>query len=154
MFGFFCTVNYTKFPDKSIYGYAESCADTLRTPSRWVGSLFGFGKVSCVNQNARVIHDCEFKNTFQKVALVALGVFLAVPGQVLAIPLMGFAYLSEEIRLKHKYAVKTLEPAEYNKMKELQQARQKLTGEKKECEPVTCILLSVCCMFCMILRKL
>ena len=89
---------------------------------------------------------------------VIIGVVVCLFGNLLAIPLMASAYSNEEIRLKHKLAIQnlkniSLKRAETDQFQKLIEERQRLVKERQGCEPMSCILLSICCMLCILVCR-
>ncbi|MCE2982050.1 MAG: hypothetical protein LW832_00650 [Parachlamydia sp.] len=158
--GFFTTVNYpyNESKNKNLYEMAEQAAHVLRTPSKWLAAdLFrqntsyevslernGLGNdLLCLTADTSEVHG--FKKALRTIVSLATFVF----GELLAAPLMSIAFQSEEIRLKHKYAVSLLTDEQYDRLKELISARQNLENERQGCEPVSiCLLSSICCLLC------
>lgn len=164
--GFFNTVQYdSDLQDDSVFSRLEAAADVCRAPSRWVATeIWSGGKtytIHHIKEDDEIQQDGENQNLnceatdsksmqgIQKVVRILAGLILSLPGQVLALALMGAAFIgSEEIRLKHKMSVRTLSEEERQKVEELIQKRQELAKERQGCEPVSCILCSICCLLC------
>lgn len=159
--GFFNTVQYdSDLKDDSWFSKFENAADVCRAPARWFATeAWGGGKTYTVN----VIDDkgefaCEEVESkaaqgAQKAIRIGLGVLLGIVGQVLALALMGVAFISEEIRLKHKISVRTLSDDEQQKLNDFVNKRQELAKERQGCEPVSCLLCSICCLLCCLVLK-
>jgi hypothetical protein len=156
--GFFHHVQYAKeFKDDSWSSQLEDAAQVCRAPSRWVAELWGEGKkykVTFYDADTLTddIHLIEVQpkvsEGIQKVIRTVLGILFAVPGQIAALPLMGLAYLNEEIRLKHQVAVRTMTDEDNKKLAEMIQKRLELAKERQGCEPISCLLFSICCLLC------
>ncbi len=160
--GFLNTIQYApEFKDESWLSQFEVAADVCRAPTRWIAAEFwNGGKQYFVTrldgQQNLSVQEIETKVTqgFQKVARIFIGIILFIPGQILAVPLMSIAYVSDEIRLKHKISVRELSDSEKQELDGLIQKRQELAKERQGCEPVTCILFSICCLLCcLVCRK-
>lgn len=108
----------------------EAAADVCRAPSRWVANeLWNGGIVYKIYIQLGDFVDIYKENQPQsegikKVIRVVVGLILAIPGQLLALPLMGIAFFSEEIRLKHKLAVVDLSDEEFDKLERLIEERK------------------------------
>lgn len=153
---FFNTAQYESgVEDDTWLSKFEAAADVCRAPSRWLaGELWSGGKTYEVT---RRFHPVDFEaeevdqndsEGFQKVMRIVMGLIFSLPGQIAAIPLMAIAYCSEEIRLKHKVTVVELSDEEKKKLADLISEREKLTAERQGCEPVSCILLTICYLLC------
>lgn len=173
MNGFFSTVQYASgLESDSWLSKFENAADVCRSPSRWfAGELWGGGKKyefkilmlqtvggAELSPSARSMICLSAIKTkaaqgMQKVLRIIVGLLLSLPGQIAAIPLMAIAYVSQEIRLKHKAVVRPLSPEETQKLKELIAERQKLAKERQGCEAISCLLLSICCLLCCLVCK-
>jgi hypothetical protein len=152
--GFFSTVYYGQgLEDNSCCSYAETIADVCRAPSRWVASdLFGTEKTYMIisyNENeVEVLVPNNNTEGWRKVLRVIVGLIFSIPGALMAVPFMALAYASEEIRLKHRVVANELTPEETKRLKELIDERQRLAKERQGCEPVSCLLFSICCLLC------
>lgn len=158
--GIFNTVQYdSDIKDESFFSKLEAAADVCRAPSRWVASeIWGGGKthmISHINQDDEnqdlVCEEIDSKSMqgMHKVIRIVVGLILSLPGQALALPLTGAAIIgSEEIWLKHTMSVRTLSDEEQQKLEELIQKRQELAKDRQGCEPISCLLCSICCLLC------
>jgi hypothetical protein len=159
---FFNTVQYdADFEDNSWLSKVEAAADVCRAPSQWLAAeLWSGGKKYIVTKpdsnkmsdfdDGVCCNEVKPKVTqgMQKVIRIGLGLFLSLPGQILALPLMGIAYAaSKEIFLKHKISVRKLSEEEQKELVELIQKRQELAKERQGCEP-NCLLCTICCLLC------
>lgn len=158
--GIFNTVQYySEIQDDGWSSYAESAANVCRAPGRWLAAEFWGGGKSYVVTRSDKIDNCFNVNEaklaqsegWRKVARIVMGLALSIPGEILAIPLMGFAFTSEEIKLKHKVTVTQLTQEESARLASLIDERQKLAKERQGCEPISCCLLfSICYLLCCI----
>jgi hypothetical protein len=155
--GFFNTVQYDlNVEDDSFISQLEAVADVCRAPSRWVAAEFWEGGKTYSIKNVKeeevdlACNDTPSKSTqgMQKAIRVFAGAILSLPGQALALAFMAAAYTNEEIRLKHTMSVRTLSDEEKEKLADLIQKRQELAKERQGCEPVSCLLFSICCLLC------
>lgn len=164
--GFFKTVQYAQeLEDDSWLSKFEAAADVCRAPYRWLESEWNSenGKkylMTCYDAQGLLSDELHVKEVgskitqgIQKVMRVVAGLLFSLPGQIVAIPLMAVAYSSEEIRLKHKIAVRNLSDDEKQKLEELIDKRQELAKERQGCEPVSCLLFSICCLLCYLVCK-
>lgn len=145
--------------DTSIYAKSESIANVLRAPGRWFAAqCWNGGKMICItNKNpnsnessslVRYSQGTDPKTTMQKILRLLVGAVLSIPGHALAIPFMSFALISQEIRLKHQFSVRDLTKEENEQLKALIEERKSRANQKQGCEPITCILCSICCLLC------
>lgn len=163
--GIFNTVQYSQeLQDDGWFSKIEAAADVCRGPSRWLADecrgvfLRLSGKAYTVTYVDNVVtktneiyweeEEPRLTEGSQKIMRIVLGLFLSLLGQVLALPLMGIAYFSEEIRLKHKMTVKELTDEERQKLKDLIDKRQELAKERQGCEPISCFLFSIWSLLC------
>lgn len=152
---FFTHVEYSpELRDNGWFSQAEKFASICRGPSRWLaGELWSGGKkfeIKNVNENNIELEDISPKAShgIQKVLRIVIGFFLSIPGELLALPFMALAFVSEEIRLKHTVTCRELSKEEKLRLNELIEERQKLAKERQG-EPITCsILCSICCLLC------
>lgn len=153
--GFFNKVYYVdEIKDNGWLSQFETAADICRAPSRWVATeLWNGSKVYEMDLDFHEPRNESQTEGIRKVIRVVLGLILAIPGQLLAIPLMGIAFLSEEIRLKHKVMVVELSKEEADKLQELITQRVNLAKEKQGCEPISCLLVSICLLLCCLVCK-
>jgi hypothetical protein len=153
--GFFSTVEYApNLADNSWCSKAEKVADVCRAPGNWVAELWAGGKkheitVVSKDEGRATIKDNKSEG-LRKVIRVIVGLVLSIPGQLLAVPFMGIAFISDEIRLKHTVAHRNLNAAEMEKLAELIAKRQELAKSKQGCEPISCFLFSIVCLLCCI----
>lgn len=160
----YSTVEYApELVDDSWTSYAEAAADVCRAPGRWVAAeLWGGGKKVVITStwNDEVYFDEKSSDaeSFKRVVRFVAGLALSVFGNLLAIPFMAVAYLNEEIRLKHRVVYQMqndlkVAPEDYARLNELVEERQRLAKERQGCEPISCLLLSICCMLCYLVCK-
>ena len=168
--GFFSTVEYgfNAQPDNSIYGKLERSADFLRKPRNWVLAELGISR----QVHTIFLEDTEdsFKGPGRAAGIVpkflriVIGIVaFALGSEIFATVLMGLAYISKEVRDKHRYAAlkdknfdsnKTLTNTERFEYMELPK-RLKIEIDKRtpESEPkqmgdLACIALTTCGLFC------
>lgn len=158
--GFFSTVEYSQtMQDNGWFSKAETAADILRAPSRWVAAeVWGGGKRFKVFEKQELLHihkdlTCkefpeELAQGIRKIARIFIGGILSLFGQILAIPCMSLAFLSSEIRLKHKFASRELTAEERTQLRKMIDERMKLAKERQGCEPISCLLCSICLLMC------
>lgn len=156
--GFFSYVQWDAGGYKNWFDQAEVVADVCRGPRRWLETeLFGKDECfiilanSCLKGALPHSSKCHtLSDKFRKVSRVALGIFLAVPGEILALLFMGFAFFSQEIRLKHKFVSLGLSEEEKEILKKFIAERKSTLSQEKQREPLTmtCLLLSICCLLC------
>lgn len=134
--GFFNRVDYQ--PNQIDNGWLskfETAADICRTPSQWIATeLWNGGRryellVGGAYEDVVGVYVAKSplpqSEGIKKVICIAFGIILAIPGQLLAIPLMGIAFTSEEIRLKHKASsVAQLADDEETKLQDLIEERR------------------------------
>jgi hypothetical protein len=113
--GFFSSVQYINIAPASI---EEGCADTFEemadvflAPYRWLAQHFWDGGKSYqleyiqAEKNWKVIEKKSISTehpTIHKVARVFFGCLLLLPGLILGTLAMGLAYISDEVRAKHR----------------------------------------------------
>lgn len=155
-----CSVQYDpEYKDNSWYSLAEEAADICRAPCQWVESeLRSGGKKYVLTKSDDNLFKAEEVETnctrgIQKVLRIVIGSLLSLPGKALAVPLMAYAFSSEEIRLKHQIVCRELTSEEQKKLIDLIEERQRLAKERQGCDPIIspCILASICCMLCCII---
>lgn len=151
---FFSTVQYgPSLKDDSWTSYAEAAADFCRAPGRWVAAeLWDGGKkkvITALDQNRVDVEEKTPEATgFKRAVRFIIGIATCVFGNLLALPLMAFAYLNEEIRLKHQAVHMKTSPETLKRLNELVEERQRLAKERQGCEPISCLLVSICCLLC------
>lgn len=139
--GFFNFVKYDSTqirPDDSIYGIFESVADCYRAPSRWVFTeLWGGTKKYKITLNPTRENPLSCQENyipslkgFQKVVRIIVGLVFGLFGQMLAFSFMAVAFISEEVRLKHKFSVSPLSKHEAEKLNGFISERQKIFDKK------------------------
>lgn len=142
----------------NVFAWAETAADVCRTPGRWLAStLWDGGRKVTVAKDDGIIEgdNKEAKlGCVMKTIRTLVGLVLFIPGEIMGAKLMAFAFLSEEIRLKHKMAVTPLTQEQKERLQQLVNERQVLASEKKECDPISCVLCTMLCLLCVIASKL
>jgi hypothetical protein len=136
--------------DDTWFGLAEEAAHVCKAPARWLeGELFGANK-------KYVIKPCDdgsyrkeevvvsSSDGIRKVCRLGVGILFSSFGDALAVPFILFALNSQEIRLKHRQ----LSEDEQKQLTELIDKRLTLAKERQGCEPISCLLLSICCLLC------
>ncbi|MGA8164691.1 MAG: hypothetical protein WB791_06660 [Waddliaceae bacterium] len=156
---FFSTVHYAPLlQDKGWVAKAEAAADVCRAPARWICSEFQVldkGRVYYYIENldsSITAEERESKPTkgMRKAMRIMAGILLSIPGQLLGSALMGIAFTSKEIRLKHQ-TVSTLSTKE--KKEELQRfvdERRRVANEQQGCDSISCSLCTIICLLCYI----
>lgn len=98
----------------------------------------------------KVISSHTIGNGLQKVIRVIVGLISSLPGQLVSLPFMAFAYTNEEIRLKHHVGCLKLSVQQKDRLAELIEARQTLERERQGSDPVftPSILCCICCLLC------
>lgn len=158
--GFFSNVQYgPKIASNGWLNLAEEAANVCRAPRRWLSAdLLGAQKhwvvMGCSkDQLEKQEMAPDVSQGIRKVIRVVLSLFLALPGELAGAFFMAIAYINPEIRLKHQAAVRDLTVEERQKLADFIQARQKLAEERQGCDPITCLLCSICCMMCSLVSK-
>lgn len=130
---FFSHVEYSsRIPDNSWTSMAETVANRLREPHIRVNNTILSGEfrkipkrmiVSITNRGKLIKKREKWELPAAGLCSLFKDACLMLPGAVLAIPFMGFAYLNEEIRLKHRFAEGQLSTEEEKRYYNLIKAR-------------------------------
>jgi hypothetical protein len=133
--GFLNSVQYEKgLPEmNSICGYLEKAADFCRKPGMWFASeVWDGGKKIEIIQDTEEL-DLAVKKTSNrsnnpllKVVRIIVGIVLGIPGAIVGGILMALAYISEEVRLKHKVSnlKEEMSPEDHEKLMDFMKSRQ------------------------------
>lgn len=155
---FFNTIhNHADIADKSWAGYFESLANGCRAPAQWVSAELCNSGVRKAYEFRNINVMAEYSSDqFQRdscclrVARTVIGLIVCSFTYLLSMPLMGLAYTSQEIRLKHALSVRILSVEEEAQLRELVEARQSLQAQRLGCDGglSAVILGSICCLLC------
>ncbi len=158
--GFFRIVEDEDNHGESFTQNCQNWANICRAPRRWLYEEFtGRGAIELSVNTERpdyvVAQFAEVEKPSQglrKAARVVAGLGLFLFGELLALPLMGCAYLSKEIRLKQIGTLRTLSAEEIVELKKLVDDRRSLAAQRQGCDPVSCsIVSSLCSIVCLLM---
>lgn len=157
----FNTVQYSpELADDSWTSYAEAMGDICQAPGRWFAAeVWGGGKKYLVTQCSK--EQCTSQEVVsakgdrtRHIVRLCVGATLSIFGQLLALPLKGFAYTNAEIRLKHQVAYRPLTADERQQLADMIRTRQTLAKERQGCTVVIgCALCSICSLLCSLVCK-